>query len=74
MAEAIRFERVRDGKYTDPVSGVDLVRGVDDSDGFDRIEWVVWTANVGRPLKRCDSLHQAKRTARHLISTGQHLT
>ena len=67
-ATVIRFKRQRDGRYVEPESGVELIRGRDDSDGYPRIVWGIWTASMGRCIGERPSLHEAKARARELIA------
>jgi hypothetical protein len=60
----LRFERVRDGFYREPTSGLELHRGIDDSDGYERIEWQIWTVDMARIVATHDSLNAAKRHVR----------
>lgn len=62
-----RFTRLADGLYVQPESGLELVRSIDDSDGYNRIEWQVWTPLRGRCLALRGSLHEAKARAREII-------
>ncbi len=66
----VKFTRVREGRYVEESTGIELVRGIDDSDGYDRIEWSVWTAGMDRQLSIRDSLSEAKARTRELIARG----
>lgn len=65
----IRFNRMCDGRYVQPESGIELIRGTDDSDGYDRIEWQIWTTGRGKLLGVRPSLTEAKRRVREAIVT-----
>lgn len=74
---AIRFERQGEGHYIETSTGIELVRGLDDADGYDRIEWQIWTAGGPRsatstPLGVRNSLNAAKTRTRELINEGAH--
>lgn len=62
----MRFKKVRDGRYIEPESGIELVKGTDDSDGYDRIEWQIWTARMAECIGVRPSLHLAKDFVRQL--------
>lgn len=61
------FRYVRPGFHVHDASGLEIRRGLDTDDGYDRWEWVVWTANMGRALAVRDTLPQAKAAARAII-------
>lgn len=67
----IRFTKMRDGRYVQPEAGIELIKGIDDSDGYDRIEWRIWTHHQGYPIGRAlPSLNAAKARAREIIASG----
>ncbi len=54
----------------EPGTGVELVRTLDDSDGYDRHEWTVWTAQRGRCVAMAPTFAEAKTRARALRTEG----
>jgi hypothetical protein len=66
-----RFKKMRDGRYLEPESGIELIKGIDDSDGWDRIEWQVWTAQMGECIGVRSTLGEAKKLARAKLDTSQ---
>jgi hypothetical protein len=75
MTARVRFAKIADGRYVQPETGIELIKGIDDSDGYDRIEWQIWTAGgprhaESRPIGVRESLNAAKARAREIISAG----
>ena len=67
MTETVKFKRLRDGRYVEPVSGIELIRGLDDSDGYDRHEWQIWAAGMTECLGSRSTLSAAKTRAREIL-------
>lgn len=64
------WRMIEAGHHVERVSGLHVVRGLDDSDGHDRPVWVVWSADPRKdgmaltgPL---GTVHDAKRRASFL--------
>ncbi len=67
----MKFKRLTDGHYVGIGStALELVRSIDDSDGYERREWTIWTANRGRCIGICPTLPEAKTKARALHHAG----
>ena len=61
----MRFRRVRDGHYVGAGNQIlELIRGLDDSDGCEIREWQVWTEGRGQCVAITSTLNEAKTRAR----------
>lgn len=68
-----KWEMICTGKHRHVDTGMVVLRGLDDSDGYDRIEWQIWTADpAGDVMARCesvrDTIHEAKAHALYLAT------
>lgn len=72
MNRPITFHKMRDGVHVHDETGIEIVRGIDDSDGYDRILWNVWTPNMAETLTgEFPTLPAAKARAREIIAEMQ---
>lgn len=66
----MKFRKLADGMHIEIGGGVEIVRTLDDSDGYCRTEWTVWTANRGRCVAMVPTFAEAKTRARKLRADG----
>lgn len=57
---------VRPGFHVNDAIGLELHRGLDDSDGYPVVEWQIWTCGMGEALGVRPTLSAAKQRAADL--------